>query len=79
MRNEDLTGKLVISRNSMLDQKPIIADCTAAACADELNTWDKFVGGMTREGRGRLQAKSRLLLNGDQVTELEGQFVALNH
>ena len=69
----------MISRNSMLYQKPIIADFTAAAGADEPNTWDKFVDGMTRKGRGRLQAKSRLLLNDDQVAEVEGQFVALNH
>ncbi|HIE99741.1 MAG TPA: DUF4442 domain-containing protein [Planctomycetes bacterium] len=77
MRNEDLTGRLVISRNSMVYQQPIVADFTAVASADELNTWEKFVAGLTRKGRGRLQATSRLLLNGDQVAEFEGQFVAI--
>ncbi|MEO2016958.1 MAG: YiiD C-terminal domain-containing protein [Fuerstiella sp.] len=79
MRTEDLTGRLVISRNSMVYQKPIVADFTAVASADELNTWEKFVAGMARKGRGRLQASSRLLLNGDQVAEFEGQFVAISH
>jgi thioesterase domain-containing protein len=79
MRNEDLTGKLVISRNSMQYQKPIIADFTAVASADGLCSWEKFVAGLTRKGRGRLQATSRLLLNGDRVAEFEGQFVAINH
>ena len=79
MRNEDLTGRLVISSNSMMYQKPIVADFTAVATADELKTWGKFVVGMTRKGRGRLQATSRLLLNSDQVAEFEGQFVAINH
>ncbi|MCP4173200.1 MAG: DUF4442 domain-containing protein [Fuerstiella sp.] len=79
MRNEDLTGRLVISRNTMVYQKPIVADFTAVASADELNTWEKFVAGITRKGRGRLQATSRLLLNGDQMAEFEGQFVAINH
>ena len=79
MRNENLRGRLVISRNSMLYQQPIIADFTAVALASELNTWEKFVTGMTRKGRSRLQATSRLLLNGDPVAEFEGQFVALDH
>jgi len=79
MRHEDLTGKLVISRNSMQYQKPIIDDFTAVAFADGLNTWEKFVAGLTRKGRGRLQATSRLLLNGDPVAEFEGQFVAISH
>ena len=78
MRNEDLTGRLVISHNSMAYQKPIIADFTAVALAKELNTWEKFVAGMIRKGRGRLQATSRLLLKGDQVAEFEGQFVAFD-
>ena len=77
MRHEDLTGRLVIARNSMAYLKPIDADFTAVASADQLSSWEKFVAGLTRKGRGRLQAASHLFLNGDQTADFQGQFVAI--
>jgi hypothetical protein len=53
----------------MAFQKPIPADFTAFALANELNSREKFVAGMTRKGRSRLQAKSHLLLNGDRLAD----------
>ncbi len=61
----------------MAYQKPIPADFTAFALANELNSREKFVAGMTRNGRSRRQAKSHLLLNGDRLAEFKGQFVAI--
>jgi thioesterase domain-containing protein len=77
MRAEELSGRLVIARNSMEYQKPITADFTAVASSTELDSWDKFVAGLTRKGRGRLNATSRLLLNDQNVAVFQGQFVAL--
>lgn len=78
MRAQQLQGRLVISRNSMEYQKPITADFTATASCDDLNSWSKFVAGLTRKGRGRVKAKSSLWLADEQVAEFQGQFVALS-
>ena len=75
-RAENLAGRLVIARNSMVYEKPITADFRAIATSDDLSGWDTFVAGILRKGRGRLTATSRLLLNENQVATFEGQFVA---
>lgn len=77
MRDEQLKGRLVISQNSMDYQKPITDDFTATATAEDLCSWPKFTAGLSRKGRGRVKAKSRLWLAGEQVAHFEGQFVAL--
>lgn len=77
MRAQQLGGRLVISRNSMEYQKPITDDFTAIATADDLNSWEKFVAGLERKGRGRVVAKSQLILNNVPVAAFEGQFVAM--
>ena len=77
MRNEEISGRLVIAKNSMEYAKPITADFTAVASADQLEGWDRFMAGVTRKGRGRLQAMSHLFLDGRQVAEFEGHFVAI--
>ena len=77
MRAENLDGRLVIARNSMEYQKPITADFSAIASAEDLNSWKKFVAGLNRKQRGRVTASSCLLLDGEQVASFEGQFVAI--
>ena len=78
MRAEQLTGRLVIARNVMEFQKPITADFTAVASANDLDSWDRFVAGLIRKKRGRLTGTSVLLLNDEPVASFEGQFVAIN-
>ncbi|MEQ9407031.1 MAG: YiiD C-terminal domain-containing protein [Fuerstiella sp.] len=77
MRAEGLTGRLVIARNSMEYQKPILADFTAVAEAGDLQRWPVFVAALKRKGKGRLQAVSVLKLDGEQVARFDGQFAAL--
>lgn len=79
MRDERLQGRLVIARNAMEYQKPITADFTATATADDIHSWSKFAAGLQRKGRGRLNAESRLWLAGEQVAHFSGQFVALSN
>ena len=79
MRSQQLTGRLVISRNSMEYQLPIVSDFTATAVSDDLHHWTRFVAGLTRKKRGRLKATSRLWLDGQQVARFDGQFAALGH
>lgn len=77
MRAENLSGRLVIARNSMEYQKPIVDDFTAVATADDLNSWRKFVAGLNRKGRGRVSATSRLMFDDEQMAAFEGQFVVM--
>ena len=77
MRHEELTGRLVISRNSMEYRRPITGDFFATAEAADLNSWDRFTAGLKRNGRGRVTATSVLWLDSERVADFEGQFVAL--
>ena len=81
LRDEGIAGRLVIARNSMQYGKPITDDFTAVASVDQIDGWadgwDRFLAGITRKGRGRLTARSNLFLNGQQVAEFEGLFVAI--
>ena len=57
--------------------RPITADFTAVAESSGLKTWEKFVAGLRRKGRGRLSASSVLFLRGEVVANFVGQFVAI--
>lgn len=77
MRAADLTGRLVIARNSMEFRKPITADFIGVAVADDLKSWDNFVAGLKRKGKGRVSAKSSLFLENVEAAMFDGQFVAI--
>lgn len=77
MRAEQLTGRLVIARNSMTYEQPITADFNAIARESDLDNWPRFVAGIQRKGKGRLTAQSTLQLNDKRVAGFEGQFVAI--
>ena len=77
MRSAGLTGRLVIARNSMEFRKPITGDFTGVATEDNLKSWQGFVAGLNRKGKGRVTASASLFIDSVEAAAFQGQFVAI--
>lgn len=71
-----LSAKLVIQRNTVFYDRPIVSDFEAVAEFDDTQTWDRFVAMLERHGRARIRMRSILRCGGLEVGALEGDFVA---
>ena len=77
LREAELSGRLVIARNSMEYQKPITDDFTAVSNFESESAWNRFVAGITRKGRGRFRQTATLLLTDEPVADFLGDFVCI--
>ena len=76
LRAEGITGRLVIQRNSMEYERPIVGEFTARSSLEPPGQWQKFTHTLARKGRGRVNV-SAVLEQGDQVVgRFTGEFVA---
>lgn len=73
---EGMPSRVVVQRNTMSYERPIVADFTATS-EIESNVWRKFTDTLRRRGRARTNVVVKLHCRGDKVGELEGEFVAL--
>ena len=73
-----ITARLVIQRNSMNYEKPMLDDFTAEARSPIDAEWEKFSKMLQRKGRARIEVVSLLECRGEKAGELHGEFVAFS-
>lgn len=72
-----ISSRVVIQRNIMNYQKPIADTFQARAVIPNDAEWRKFISILQRKQRARISVRVTLHCQGEQVGELEGDFVAL--
>jgi thioesterase domain-containing protein len=70
-------ARLVIQRNTMSYEQPILGHFTAEALAPPLAEWNAFARMLERKGRARITVASTLWFDGREVGHFVGAFVAL--
>lgn len=78
LRREGLASRLVIQRNTMEYERPILGDFTARASINPPAAWSSFTRMLVRKGKARMAVSSVLEQAGQSVGRLTGEFVALN-
>ena len=77
LRNEGFTSRLVIQKNTMSYNKPIINDFEAVCCLTKAETWDRFSLILRRKQKSRITVDSWLRCDGERVGEFTRVYVAL--
>ena len=77
LKDAGFKTRLVLQRNSMCYDLPILDDFTATAVIHNSALWDHFLDMLTRKHKARIHVTSALFCNGERVGELEADFVAL--
>jgi thioesterase domain-containing protein len=72
-----LTSRLVIQRNTMSYEQPIVGTFTATAAAPDDHAWKQFLRVFKRMGKARITVVSVLHFESAVAGRLEGEFVAL--
>jgi thioesterase domain-containing protein len=70
------SARLVIQRNSMTYERPIVGYFTARAAAPSPEAWSTFLKVLARKGRARVNISSSLWYEGREAGRFEGDFVA---
>lgn len=78
LRAEGLASRLVIQRNTMDYDYPILGDFSARSALAEPRDWALFTRMLARKGKARITVQSRLEQGGQVVGRLTGEFVALD-
>ncbi len=73
-----LKSRIVIQKNTMHYEHPIVAVFTAVSAPPTAAAWEKFIELLQRKGRARLSIAVTLYCEDARVGALEGDFVALN-
>ena len=74
---EGLGSRLVIQRNSMSYDRPIVTGFQACATMDNDARWQRFVTLLARRGKARVTVGSLLTCEDEIAGRFEGEFVAL--
>ena len=77
LRADGIASRLVIQRNTMEYEQPIVGDFTARASLERAEQWTQFTRMLARKGRARIAVSSVLEQAGQAVGRLTGEFVAL--
>jgi thioesterase domain-containing protein len=78
LREECMDVRLVIQRNTMEYDKPIVGEFTAQSSLDRPDNWPRFSKMLARKGRARVTVISVLEHAGEIAGKLSGEFVALS-
>ena len=78
LRAEGRASRLVIQRNTMDYEQPILGDFTARAQLQQADGWGPFTRMLARKGKARIAVQSVLEQGGQVVGRLTGEFVALD-
>jgi thioesterase domain-containing protein len=76
---EGSAARLVIQRNMMEYERPILGSFTARATLEHPDRWRQFTNMLARKGKARVTAQAVLEHRGEIVGKLSGQFVAFVH
>jgi thioesterase domain-containing protein len=77
MRAEMRAGRIVIRRNKMSYERPIIADFTAKSEPPEAAAWAKAIATLGKGRPARVHVTATLECLGERVGVLEGEFVVM--
>lgn len=77
LRQTALHTRLVIQRNTMHYDNPIVEDFEAISTIPEASEWEKFLVFLQRKKRARIKVDVTLRCAGESVGRLDGEFVAL--
>lgn len=77
MRAEGRAGRIVIRRNRMAYEKPILGDFTATAAPPDDAAWEKAVTTLAKGRPARVHVNATLECRGERVGALEGEFVVM--
>jgi len=68
---------LVIQQNTMKFERPIIGKFLASSAVIDLPAWDRFQEMLRRKRRARISIRVTIRCHGEDVGEMQGEFVAL--
>jgi thioesterase domain-containing protein len=74
---DGVAARLVIQRNTMDYDAPILGEFTARSALETPEQWPRFTRTLARMGRARVRASAVLESDGQVVGRLTGEFVAL--
>lgn len=77
MRAEGRAGRLVIRRNRMSYERPIVAGFTATAAPPDDAAWTKVIAALAKGRPARVNMSVTLACQGEAVGRLEGEFVVM--
>jgi thioesterase domain-containing protein len=77
MSGEGLPGRIVIRRNSMSYERPILDGFTATAAAPDADAWARLRATLGKGRLARVQVSARLECQGAPVGGFEGEFAVL--
>lgn len=77
MLGAGVRARLVIQRNEMSYDEPILGDFTATCELEDESAWERFLRMFERRGRARITLRARLECGSRRVAGFEGDFVAL--
>ncbi|HEX9626642.1 MAG TPA: YiiD C-terminal domain-containing protein [Acidiferrobacterales bacterium] len=78
LTEEGIASRVVIQRNTMRYERPIVAAFVASSAIQDPRTWEQFIKVLKRKHRARISVTATLHCGGENVGELEGDFVALD-
>jgi thioesterase domain-containing protein len=77
LQDEGFACRVVIQRNTMTYDKPILSRFEANCILDDQEQWAKFVKTLSKKGKARVMLTSSLKCSGEQVGFFEGTLVAI--
>jgi len=77
LRSEHIASRLVIQRNTMEYEQPILGEFTAHSTLEHPAQWPHFTRMLARKGKARITVSSVLQHAGQVVGRFIGEFVAL--
>jgi len=77
LQSEGFTCRVVIQKNTMTFDKPILSEFEASCTLDEQEKWEKFTTILSKKGKSRILLSSSLVCKGEKVGSSEGAFVAI--
>jgi thioesterase domain-containing protein len=78
LRSLGIECRLVIQRNTMEYELPIMDEFTARATLNEPNKWPQFMRVLSRKGKARVAVTSVLECANHVVGRFSGEFVAIH-
>jgi len=77
LRALGIPDRLVIQRNTMEYERPILGQFTARSSLQRPDRWQQFIAMLARKGKARVTVSSVLEHSGQVVGRFTGEFVAL--
>ena len=79
LNSEGIAARLVIQRNTMEYQHPILGQFTARAMLEHPDAWRQFTATLARRGKARITVLAMLEHMGRVAGSFSGQFVAMGN